>query len=215
MKKIVIGSVVLALALLLSWSYSAVSQRQDSVNVQGKSQQSPAKAAEYNDLAKKLIIDQQNSRENMRRLAEGQIKNIDVIGVNQNDKQVFIKAFYTDQSSLDGIVYIDNVQDKFYMTQIRRPSDAGVPGQQMASIGPGEMKLGDSLVQTQADNQEVFTDLLNGTISKIVFNNTVKKSNENVTIEGTVLDKDGTTKPVTIDMVFLNGFWYVKSAAYE
>ncbi|MCL5292411.1 MAG: hypothetical protein M1548_07790 [Actinobacteria bacterium] len=214
MKKIIIGSVVLALALLLSWSYSAVSQRQDSVNVQGKSQQSPAKAAEYNDLAKKLIIDQQNSRENMRRLAEGQIKNIDVIGVNQNDKQVFIKAFYTDQSSLDGIVYIDNVQDKFYMTQIRRLSNAGVPGQ-MASIGPGEMKLGDSLVQTQADNQEVFTDLLNGTISKIVFNNTVKKSNENVTIEGTVFNKDGTTEPVTIDMVFLNGFWYVKSAAYE
>lgn len=217
MKRIGFGIIALALALLLSWSYAALSQRPDmGVTVQGKRQKDPAKEEELNDAAKQLVIQQQESRENMRRLAEGQIKNMDVVGVDKKEKEVFIKVFYADQSSLDGRIDIESVQgNKLCVVKITRLGNSSkAPGGQVASVGPEELDLGRSLVQAQLDEQDVMNDLLDGNIKGLVINNTQKTGNDASTVEATAAFKNGTSKLAKIDMVFFKGFWYVKSASY-
>lgn len=210
MRKFILVGIVIT--LLLSWTYAARSQKQDAGGGNSnKPVQETTQSVELDNLAKRIVIQQQESRENLRRLAEGQIKTIEIGSINQNEKQIFIKAFYTDQTSLDGRIDLESVQGKLYIDKVTRLSAIqNLPGQQVATVGTGEMNLGRQLVKSQGENQDIPNSLLKGDITKIEINNIVKDGSDSTTIEAATTFKDGTSRPLKISMTFLNGFWYIK-----
>lgn len=209
MKKSILGGLVVL--ILLSWTYAALSQRPGDEKDTDK-KPVLTQNTELDDLAKRLIIQQQESRENLRRLAEGQIKSIEIGEIKPDQKQVFIKAFYTDQSTLDGRVDLESVQNKLYIARVTRLSNLPLlPGQQVASFGSQELELGRQLVESQGENQTFINDLINGKIGRLDINNIVKTGTDSIIVEATRVDKDGGTKAVKINMVFLNGYWYLKN----
>ncbi len=210
MRKFLFGALILT--MLFSWTYLGLTQKADPGTEAQESKVAQENDTADDDLAKKMIIQEQESRENLRRLAEGQVKSFEVTAVQTDQNQIEVNTFYTDDSSLHGLVHFQDIDGKVYITKITH--DAAIPllpGNDVATLSDEELQLGRDLVKSQAANQEVPKDLRDGNITKLVINSKTKDDADTTTLEATATLKDGSSKEVKINMVFLNGFWYIKS----
>lgn len=215
MKKIAIAAIVIT--ILLIWNFAVLSQRPD----QTESEENQSGGAELtansetDELAKKFIIQEQESRENLRRLAEGQVKSLQFGQADSANKQVFVTAIYDDQTQMAGRIDYIEYQGKLYYTRVTNLDNLNnLPGEQVAILSNEEIELGKKIVEEQGEYQDFIQKTVNGQMSKLDITNIIKNDDAR-TLEGTAVQTDGTTQPFKIEMVFQNGFWYVQSMSFE
>ena len=207
MKKSLIAALVVT--LVLTWSYTALTQRQ-AAGEATRSENREVQSTETDDLAKRIIIQQQESRENLRRLAEGQIKSFEIINTDPGQKQVFIRTIFSDGTTLDGRIDMETSAGKLYVMRAANITNQSLSDQQVATLSNEDLALGNEIVKSQGEEQDCQTQLLNGDYTKITIDSLSAGQNSTV-INATGTLKNGTTKPIKINMTLLNGFWYIKS----
>ncbi len=166
------------------------------------------------DFARKVIAEQQESRADLRRLAEGDIKEIIINKVTKKDGKVIIDISVVSigQDTEDGQIVLNEIIPEgmensfYYFAELTR----GSPPATTENVGLEEIDLGKEIVEQQFEHQQTIQDLIDGKIEKIVIDK-VDLGTEEGTIEITVVYKDGTTKEGIIKMQYLNGYWYLVS----
>ncbi len=162
-------------------------------------------------LSKLIIAEQQESREYYRRLAEGQITKIVVLGVYKDKKTgktvLRLQASFGDLGG-DQDFRAEFTKDagKWFLFQTTQGSALA----SVANIGGNEEALGRRLLRQQRKNQAVLRDLVNNKIKWLEIRSVDRKLNKS-TLDCVLRYRDGSTKRGTIEMQYMSGYWYVVS----
>lgn len=162
------------------------------------------------NLAKQLIAQQRQSRENMRRLAEGQIKSFTADNVTKWEDKVSVKitANYSDNAQLVGFMDFIKKGNDWYLSTITRESLYPLPPASTEGISGSLLQMGKDIVVEQRDNQEIIKDLIDGKINRLEIDD-VNASIDDTTLEVTVLYKDNTKVNGTMELTRQDGYWYL------
>jgi hypothetical protein len=214
---IILSIIVGVLFLYLIASQAAPSSKNVPVANGGGSDSTATVAQEH--IAKQIMIEQQQSRENLRRLAEGQIKSLAIGNLNNlspDQVQIDITANFTDGTSLPGRVDLRKVGSTWYLFRITRNAnlEPGSIEDLVATVGGKELDIGKEIVQQQSKSQETITKLVQGEITNISLDNIVNKDNK-ATLQTTVTMKDGSTKAAEIKQLYYRGFWYIEKFTFK
>lgn len=165
-------------------------------------------------LAQEIISQQRESKENLSRLADGQIKKITVDRVSTipNEASVAIEAFYTNESSLAGAMSFWRRDGIWYLIEVtRQPRLPNPPrGTLIGGLTEEDVAIGKQIATEQRKHQEVITDLITGQVRYLRVDR-VDGRTETATVYVTTGYADGKKLKVAIDMSFVNGYWYIVS----
>lgn len=165
-------------------------------------------------LAREIMSQQRESKDNLSRLADGQIKRITVDKVTTipNEASLAIEAFYTDNSSLPGALAFWRRGGKWYLVEVtRQPRLPNPPtGTLVEDLTKEDIAIGRKIVREQIKHQETVTDLVTEQVKELDIDQ-VDAQTETATVYVTALYVTGDKLNITMDMSFVNGYWYIVS----
>lgn len=157
-------------------------------------------------LCRLIIAEQQESREYYRRLAEGQITKFVVRSVQNGGKHVRIgiRAYFI------GLGYEDFIAENtiWHKEHFLTATTQGSPLASVASIGPEEAALGARIMRLQHKYQNILRDLAARKIEAVEIRSVDRRLDRSV-LDVVIVYRNGTTKSGTIEMEYVNGYWYV------
>lgn len=162
------------------------------------------------DLAKLVIVEQQASRENMRRLAEGQIKGFAVDGATRQGGKAIVKVTcsYSDNSTLGGYIEFVYENGLWYLSSITRESPYPPSTPSTDDLSQSLIEMGKGILKEQAENQQLITDIVGGEVKSVVVDDVATEPSSSL-LDITLLYDDGSTVKGNVKLKYRDGYWYL------
>lgn len=159
-------------------------------------------------LSRLIIAEQQESREQFRRLAEGQIKRFTVSDVTTVSGR-YIVHMTADIAGL-GAEPFDAVFMRYAGGLYLLATTQGSPLAAIGGIGPAETALGEDIQRDERKWQKAVRELVGNKIAYIEVLSVHQELDRSV-VDCVAHMRDGKTHPCAIEMRRVNEFWYAMS----
>lgn len=157
-------------------------------------------------LSRYVIAEQQESREFYRRLAEGQIRELTILGVARRGTivRISMRADIGGLGDEDFVLLLQRYRGAYLIVGTTRGSAPA----SVSDIGPEEEALGRSILMRQYRYRRFMGALVSGKVARIEIIS-ADRGVDRSTLACVIHYRGGGTANATIEMRYVNGYWYI------